>query len=68
MLRPQEGEDGQLEVVRLAVEQGDDAGELAVRETEPAVKRVFRDGAQAASLAPAPVAMTLLPPRDVGRD
>jgi hypothetical protein len=50
VLRPEEGEDLQLEVVGLAVEERDDAGELPVRQAEPAMERVFRDEAQAASL------------------
>jgi hypothetical protein len=56
VFRPEEREDLELEVVRLALEERDDAGELPVREAEPAMERVFRDGAQAASLAPGPVA------------
>jgi hypothetical protein len=63
VLRPEEREDLELEVVRLALEERDDAGELPVREAEPAVERVFRDGAQAASLAPGPVATARVPPR-----
>ena len=50
VLRPEQGEDGELEVVRLALEQGDDAIELPVREAELAVNWRFRDGAQAVSL------------------
>lgn len=38
-------------MVRLAPQQGLDAVELGVRETELAVERLFRDGAQEASLA-----------------
>jgi hypothetical protein len=62
VLRPEEREDLELEVVRLAVEQRDDASELPVREAEPAMERVFRDGAQEAILAPGSVATTLMPP------
>ena len=54
VLRPQQREDRELEVVRLAVEQGDDTVELLVDEAELAVDRRFRDGAQAVSLPGAP--------------
>ena len=53
VLRPEDGEDGELEVVRRAPEQLPDTLELPVGETERAVERLLRDGAQAASL-PAP--------------
>ena len=46
VLRPEQREHGQLEVVRLALQQGDDAIELPVREAELAMDRLFRDGAQ----------------------
>jgi hypothetical protein len=46
VLRPEEREHRELEVVRLALEQRDDTFELLVREAEPAVERRFRDGAQ----------------------
>jgi hypothetical protein len=46
MLRPEEREDAELEVVRLATEQDPDSFELLVREAERAVKRLFRDRAQ----------------------
>ncbi len=46
VLRPEEREDGELEVVRLALEQLQDARVLAVREAELAVKGLFRDRAQ----------------------
>jgi hypothetical protein len=39
VLRPEQGEDRQLEVVRLATEQVDDAVELPVRESERAMNR-----------------------------
>jgi hypothetical protein len=42
MLRPEQGEHGELEVVRCSVEQLPDAIELVVGEAEAAVKR-FRD-------------------------
>ena len=53
VLRPEEREDGELEVVRLALQQLLDARVLPVREAELAVERLFRDGAQEASLAAA---------------
>ena len=43
VLRPQEGEDGQLEMVRLAAEELPDPRGLAVGEAEGAMKRLFRD-------------------------
>jgi hypothetical protein len=46
VLRPEEREDVKLEVVGLSIEERDDAGELTVRETEPAMERLFRDEAQ----------------------
>jgi hypothetical protein len=46
MLGPQEREDAQLEVVRVAPEQTPDTVELPVCETERAVERLFRHGAQ----------------------
>jgi hypothetical protein len=51
MLRPEQGEDGELEVVRLPLEQRDDSVELPVRQAELAMERLFRDGAQDVSLA-----------------
>ena len=50
VLRPEQREDLELEVVGLPLEERDDAGELPVREAEPAMERVFRNGAQGASL------------------
>jgi hypothetical protein len=46
VLRPQKGEDGELEVVRLAGEQLADTFELPVGEAEGAVKRLFCDPLQ----------------------
>jgi hypothetical protein len=43
VLRPEEREDRELEVVRIPAEQLVDTGGLPVRETESAVKRLFRD-------------------------
>jgi len=51
VLRPQEGEHGELEVVGLAPEQRDDTSELPVREAELTMERLFRDRAQEVSLA-----------------
>jgi hypothetical protein len=46
VLRPEEREDAQLEVVRLAPEEIPDTVEFRVREAERAVERLFRHGAQ----------------------
>ena len=46
VLRPQQREDGQLEVVRLALEQLLDPRELPVGEAEGAVERLRRDRAR----------------------
>ena len=43
VLRPEEREDGQLEVVRVAAEQVDDTGELPVREAEGTMDGLFGD-------------------------
>ena len=43
VLRPEQREDGELEVVRLAAEQLLDALQLPVREAERAVQRLFDD-------------------------
>ena len=43
MLRPEERKDRQLEVVRLALEQVDDARELSVGQSERAVDGLFGD-------------------------
>jgi drug/metabolite transporter (DMT)-like permease len=48
VLRPEEGEDGELEVVRTALEQRLDTVELPVREAERAVQRAVSNGAQEA--------------------
>jgi len=50
VLGPQEREDRQLEVVRLALEQLDDSRELPVREAERPVKWLFGNRAQRASV------------------
>jgi hypothetical protein len=41
VLRPEEREDGELEVVRLAIEQLLDTVEFPVRQAEGAVERLF---------------------------
>jgi hypothetical protein len=46
VLGPEEREDGELEVVRLALEQLADTVELAVREAECSVERLCRDPRQ----------------------
>jgi hypothetical protein len=46
VLGPEKREDAQLEVVRVAPEQTPDTVELPVCETERAVERLFRHGAQ----------------------
>jgi hypothetical protein len=43
VLRPQQREDGQLEMVRLALEQFDDALKLPVGQSERAMQRSFGD-------------------------
>ena len=50
VLRPEEREDGELEVVRLAPEERLDALVLPVREAEGTMERLFRDAAQGISL------------------
>ena len=54
VLRPEEREDGELEVVRLALQQLEDTVVLPVGEAELAVEWLFRDEAQSASLAATP--------------
>ena len=46
VLRPEEREDGELEVVRPALEQFLDTVELPVGQAEGAVQRLFRDRSQ----------------------
>jgi hypothetical protein len=46
MLRPEQREDGQLEVVRLAARQVADTVELPVREAEQAMEGLFGDRTQ----------------------
>jgi hypothetical protein len=46
VLRPEQREDGELEVVGLALEQLADTVELPVGQTEGAMERLFRDGTQ----------------------
>ena len=54
VLRPEQREDGELEVVRLALQQLLDTVVLPVREAELAVEWLFRDEAQESSLAAPP--------------
>jgi hypothetical protein len=51
VLRPEQGEDRELEVVRSATEQLLDTIELSVRETEGAVERLLDDRAQGAMVS-----------------
>jgi hypothetical protein len=46
VLRPEQREDRELEVVRVALQQFADSLELAVREPEGAVERLFGDPRQ----------------------
>ena len=46
VLRPEEREDGKLEVVRVALQQFADSRVLAIGETERAVERLFGDPRQ----------------------
>jgi hypothetical protein len=62
VLRPEQREDGQLEMVRLTLEQLLDARVLPVREAELAVEWLFRDRAQETSLA-APPDVSVASPR-----
>jgi len=54
VLRPEQREDRELEVVRLPPEQAPDPLELPVRQSERAVQRLFRDLRQRVSVSPAP--------------
>jgi drug/metabolite transporter (DMT)-like permease len=54
VLRPEQREDGQLEIVRLPGEQRADTLELPVGETEGAVQRLLGDRAQGASVTSLP--------------
>jgi hypothetical protein len=46
VLGPEQREDRELEVVRVAPQQALDPGTLTIREAELAVEWLFRDGAQ----------------------
>jgi hypothetical protein len=46
VLRPEKREDGQLEVVRLALQQRPDTRRLSIRQTERTMERLFRDRRQ----------------------
>jgi predicted transcriptional regulator len=50
MLGPEQREDRELEVVRLAFEKAPDSLELVVREPQRAVQRLFRNLRQTASV------------------
>ena len=65
MLRPEQGKDRELEVVRLPSEQGDDTVELLVREAERAVDRLCHGGAQVTIVAAGPGRDYLAPRRVV---
>jgi hypothetical protein len=55
VLRPKQREDGQLEAVRVALEQAADTFQLPVGEAEGTVQRLFRDCRQSyLSLEPEP--------------
>jgi hypothetical protein len=54
MLRPEDREDGELEVVRSAPEELPDVLKLPVGETERAMEGLLGDCAQAASVTAAP--------------
>ena len=51
VLRPEQREDGELEVVRVAAEQLPDSVELPVGQTERPMERLFGDRSQRASIA-----------------
>jgi hypothetical protein len=51
VLRPEQREDRELEVVRIPAEQLSDSVELPVRETERLVERLFSDRSQKSILA-----------------
>jgi hypothetical protein len=46
VFRPEEGEDGELEVVRVAAEERPDTAELPVRQAERAMERLFDSATQ----------------------
>jgi hypothetical protein len=50
VLRPEQGEHGQLEVVRVAAEQLSDSVGFPVGQTERPVERLFRDRGQTSSI------------------
>ena len=54
VLRPEQREDGELEVVRLPLQQLDDARELPVGETERPVQRLFDELRQRSESSPDP--------------
>jgi hypothetical protein len=56
VLRPEQREDGQFEVVRVAVDQLADTVELPVGETECSMEWLLRDRAQTAMVTGGPAA------------
>ena len=52
VLRPEQREDGELEVVRVATEQLTDTVQLPVGETESTMKRLFGDRRQVIESTP----------------
>jgi len=50
VLRPEQREDGQLEVVRLPCKQFPDARKLRIRQTQGAMKRLLDDSRQRISV------------------
>jgi hypothetical protein len=58
VLRPEQREDGELEVVRPTLEQLANTVELPVRQTECPMEWLLRDRAQAATVAMAPARLS----------
>jgi hypothetical protein len=54
VLRPEQREDGELEVVRLALQQLADTVQLPVGQAEGAMERLFRDRSQVPQSSPCP--------------
>ena len=61
VLRPEQREHRQLEVVRVALQQLPDSLELPVGQTERSVERLFRDRSQRAIVASAPAGAGIVP-------
>ena len=64
VLRPEQREDGELEMVRLAAQQLLDTVELPVGQPEGAVKRLFRDRRQVVQSSAASGLLVTRPPMD----